>query len=355
MNLRPLPSRMTSTTAVTSGTNTSRSAGSVVSCYARSASARAASAHSVRSASTHVASASRATSYHSIYTRPENQEQQVRVRVSIGSTDRDIFIPVDIMVGAFLKVVCMEMGVQPTVAEFGWKLSNEILLLPPRELKTQVQLEDAIEAMLRLQSGSRRLKVIALVVVHLNYHGLAYRSQMLLLDRKFSCANHPHRWCYVRPGSETPDDHQGLGEEELHIWAKRMYDGLADPTGKVPPDCFDWQRDRASYGGIAGKKTIYNHDDQSEALTLQSVLQVLNTKYPLLNFYQYQDCLTKRGIVYAVNALHFDHQYYMALGMSEGAIGTFLEEVEKAFKSDVLGKPGVGNREPSVAAMSIIT
>ncbi|KAF9044319.1 hypothetical protein BJ165DRAFT_1528872 [Panaeolus papilionaceus] len=234
MNLRPLPRHSHTTTSTPATTSRAR--------YARSASVRATS-ELARSASTYVASASGIASHHSVYTRPGNQKKQVRVRVSLGPTDRDIFIPVDMMVGTFLRVVCMEIGVHPAVAEFGWRLSNESSSVPPRELKTQVQLEDAFEAILKYQRGSRRrLKVVALVIVHLNYYGLAYRSQMLLLDRKLSCANHPHCWCYVKPGSETPDDHQNLGEEELHIWAKKMFDGLADPTGKVPPDSFDWQQ-----------------------------------------------------------------------------------------------------------------
>ncbi|KAF9032187.1 hypothetical protein BJ165DRAFT_1410898 [Panaeolus papilionaceus] len=256
------------------------------------------------------------------------------------------------MIGTFTRFICTELGVHPTVATFGWKLSNESQSVPPRELKTQAQLEDAIGAVLKLQNDRRRLKVIALVMVHLNYYGLAYRSQMLLLDRKLCCVNHPHRWCYVKAGSQTAEDHQGLGEEELHLWAKRMYDGLADPTGRVPPDCFHWWRatDPASqtYGGIIGKKTTCDPNDRTEALSLASVLEVLDDKYPLLNFYQYQDRLIERDIIYAVNVVHFGHQYYLSLGMSEGAIGIFLEEVEQAIRSDALERTEV-ERELSIA------
>ncbi|KAF9031050.1 hypothetical protein BJ165DRAFT_1535542 [Panaeolus papilionaceus] len=225
------------------------------------------------------------------------------------------------------------MKVHPVTAEFGWRTTLDNQTIPPQGLQTQAQLEDAFQEVLRLRTRGQQFKVNALVIVHLNYHGLAYRSQMLLLEQQLQCANHPHHWCYIRPGTETPNDHQGLGVHELHLWGKRMYDGLADPTGTVPPDCFAWlniHSTRMVYGGIVGQELTYDPVNGTEAILLETVLDQLNTKYPRSNFFQYQDRLRERGIIYAVNALNFGHQYYMSLGMCEGVIGTFLEELNRA-------------------------
>ena len=106
------------------------------------------------------------------------------------------------------------------------------------------------------------------------------------------------------------------------------------------------------YGGIVGQELTYDSGNGTEALLLETVLDALNTKYPQSNFFQYQDRLHEQGIIYAVNALNFGHQYYMSLGMSEGAIGTFLEELKKATRreSESEDKIMAVERELSVAA-----
>ncbi|KAF9045030.1 hypothetical protein BJ165DRAFT_1527960 [Panaeolus papilionaceus] len=277
----------------------------------------------------------------------------VCVRIPLDNGHRDIYVPTNIMRGIFVGMLCAEMNVHPVTAEFGWKTTEDNEGLPPRALQTQAQLQDAINVVLGLQRRDQQSN--ALVIVHLNYHGLAYRSQMLLLDKRLRCANHPHRWCYIRPGTDTPEDHQGLGVHELHMWGKRMHDGLADPTGTVPPDCFIWSNPyptQVVYGGIIGQVSTYDSNNKTEALLLETVLDALDAKYPCSKFSQYQDRLYERGIFYAVNALHFGHQYYMSLGMSEGAIGTFLEELKRATRKDSELEDEIAaiERELSVAA-----
>ncbi|KAF9043141.1 hypothetical protein BJ165DRAFT_1529251 [Panaeolus papilionaceus] len=185
-----------------------------------------------------------------------------------------------------------------------------------------------------------------------NYCGLAYQSQMLLLENKLRCGRHPYRWCYIKPGTETADDHVGLGEAELHLWAQKMYDGLADPLGGVPPNCFSWWQPQAQqtlkYDSIIGKKTVSDYDDNTEALLLESIFTTLDEKYPQSKFSQHKDRLYQEGIIYAVNALHFGPTYYMSLGMKEGSVGVFLEEVRRSVVSDERERARVA-RELSVA------
>ncbi|KAF9047616.1 hypothetical protein BJ165DRAFT_1526903 [Panaeolus papilionaceus] len=281
-------------------------------CKSRSASAR-------RTVSARTVSARRSASVRQVQRNPNfRQEVCVRIPLDLDNGHKDIYVPTDIKLGEFVGMLCAEMKIHPVVTEFA-------------------QLENAIQEVLRLQMRGQQSRVNPLVMVHLNYHGLAYRPQMLLLEQRLRCANHPHRWCYIKPGTETREDHQGLGVHELHMWGKRMYDGLADPTGTVPPDCFNWSNPystRMIYGGIVGQELTYNSGYETEALLLETVLDALDTKYPRSNFFQYQDRLHERGIIYAVNALHFPHQYFMSLGMSEGAVGTFLEELNRAMRRD---------------------
>ncbi len=53
-------------------------------------------------------------------------------------------------------------------------------------------------------------------------------------------------------------------------------------------------------------------------------------KYPKLNYPQYEDALAKHGILYAESVLDFGKDFYLNLGMAEGAIGPFTKGVGKA-------------------------
>jgi len=68
----------------------------------------------------------------------------------------------------------------------------------------------------------------------------------------------------------------------------------------------------------------------AESLPLNEVLADLNTKYPKLHFDQYEAILEKHGIVYAESVGEFSRDFFVGLGMAEGAVGPFLKGTRKA-------------------------
>jgi hypothetical protein len=50
----------------------------------------------------------------------------------------------------------------------------------------------------------------------------------------------------------------------------------------------------------------------------------LDNKYSKLKFLQYKTALEEKGIVYAEGVTEFPKEYFIKLGMPEGAMGPFL-------------------------------
>jgi hypothetical protein len=74
--------------------------------------------------------------------------------------------------------------------------------------------------------------------------------------------------------------------------------------------------------------------DGEESLSLADVVTCLDKKYPQLALLQYLPILKDQGIVYADSVGSFEKDYYIGLGMPEGAVGPFLSGVKKALKSE---------------------
>lgn len=70
--------------------------------------------------------------------------------------------------------------------------------------------------------------------------------------------------------------------------------------------------------------------DIVESLTISDVLDELHDRYPKLDFPQYADILADKGIVYAESVVDFDKDFYLELGISEGAIGPFMKGIHRA-------------------------
>ena len=60
----------------------------------------------------------------------------------------------------------------------------------------------------------------------------------------------------------------------------------------------------------------------------------LHVKYPKLNFPQYEVVLADKGIVYAESAIDFDNDFYLDLGIAEGAIGPFKKGISWALRHE---------------------
>ena len=84
----------------------------------------------------------------------------------------------------------------------------------------------------------------------------------------------------------------------------------------------------------------YSSDNgtDSESVTISDVLIKLHVRYPKLNFPQYEDVLADKGIVYAESAGDFDRDFYLELGIPEGAIGPFIEGINRALYRKKKGK-----------------
>jgi hypothetical protein len=76
----------------------------------------------------------------------------------------------------------------------------------------------------------------------------------------------------------------------------------------------------------------------SESLTISDVLAELHVRYPKLNFPQYEDVLADKGIVYAESVGDFNRDFYLKLGISEGAIGSFVKGIDRALYCEKMGK-----------------
>jgi hypothetical protein len=74
-------------------------------------------------------------------------------------------------------------------------------------------------------------------------------------------------------------------------------------------------------------------DSEEESLPLADVVAHLDPKYLWLNLPQYLHVLKDKGIFYAESVGSFEKEYYVRLGMAEGAVGLFLTGVKKALKS----------------------
>lgn len=70
-------------------------------------------------------------------------------------------------------------------------------------------------------------------------------------------------------------------------------------------------------------------DSDEEALLLSDVINRLHRKFPLLNLPQYIPLLKQVGIVYAGTVAEFGRDFYIDLGMTEGAVGRFLSGVKR--------------------------
>lgn len=97
-------------------------------------------------------------------------------------------------------------------------------------------------------------------------------------------------------------------------------------------------------------------DSEEESLLLADVVARLDRKYPQLVLPQYLPVLKDHGIVYAESVGGFENEYYIGLGMAEGAVRPFLDGVKRTLKmgrkekkrAKYLGKENEYNRDESV-------
>jgi hypothetical protein len=74
----------------------------------------------------------------------------------------------------------------------------------------------------------------------------------------------------------------------------------------------------------------YEDSNDDKSLPLTDVLGKLDNKYPKLKLLQYKSALEEQGIICAESVTKFPKEYFINLGMPEGAVGPFLRGVKKA-------------------------
>ncbi|KAF9051314.1 hypothetical protein BJ165DRAFT_1524264 [Panaeolus papilionaceus] len=283
----------------------------------------------------------------------------VLVRVVLDGALSDMLVPRDTTLVAFVAQVCDVLGVSPNVAKLGWKTSDEPKHSMPHELRTEVQLKAAFETLIRSQSNPRRFKCIALNIIHLNPEAVLYEAELRLLQEKLRCAVHVEnggRWCYIKPGSNSndADAHIPLGIEELNLWAKKMHDGDADTTGTLPPNCFRWATHVTLGTSMMLKRKYTVNDDRvpddEEEMLLSTLLWSLNGRFPRLSFPRYTGKLQAKGLIYARSILHFGAEYFVGLGMHEGAVGILLEETERSLRLHIQGSHRQTKRQKNMSS-----
>ncbi len=85
-------------------------------------------------------------------------------------------------------------------------------------------------------------------------------------------------------------------------------------------------------------------------MSLSNVIDRLHRKFPQLNLPQYVPLFEKEGIVYAETVAEFSKDFYIRLGMTEGAAGRFLSGVKRILELERRGKKRARayNKENSV-------
>lgn len=92
-------------------------------------------------------------------------------------------------------------------------------------------------------------------------------------------------------------------------------------------------------------------DNDDESPLVSDILQVIDRKYSQLNLPQYMPLLEEQKIVYAETVLEFEVDYFVGLGIPEGAVRP-LAGVRKTLQSKKKAKTQkrtrIFNREESI-------
>ncbi|PPQ81018.1 hypothetical protein CVT25_014526 [Psilocybe cyanescens] len=292
---------------------------------------------------------------------------------------KDIEIEVDITLQDFLSCMCANMGLDPQTAQLGWKAPNDVKQGLARQLATEDNLKTAFHDLLKMKHSVCRMREVVMCIIHTNpcpveelkkktdgncTTNFSYREELQIVQEKLS---------------EKPNEHITLGLEVVMLWAQKLKDNPeVDHECIIPPNCLSLdhlhkRKCRASgkktgtnptaqpihvnitnnplagstsanlfsYASHGAKCTIsYSSDDDtdSKSLSISDVLAEIHVRYAKLNFPQYEDILANKGIVYAESAMDFDKDFYLELGIPEGAIRPFMKGINCVLHHERKGK-----------------
>lgn len=126
---------------------------------------------------------------------------------------------------------------------------------------------------------------------------------------------------------KTPGSKSSAPEIHVHINNAPLSD---HNTSTRTPSHLPIKRRFSSVSESAGSDS----DSDEEALPLSDVLRQLNRKFPQLYLMQYLPLLQKQGIIYADTVSDFKKEFYVKLGIPEGAVGPFMSGVKKALERE---------------------
>ncbi len=99
-----------------------------------------------------------------------------------------------------------------------------------------------------------------------------------------------------------------------------------DRTASVPgPSTQNLKRSHCS----VSTEEDSDSDSDEEALLLADVINKLHRKFPQLNLPQYMPLFEEQDIIYVETISHFTKDYYIDLGLTEGAISQLLSSIKK--------------------------
>jgi len=92
------------------------------------------------------------------------------------------------------------------------------------------------------------------------------------------------------------------------------------------------------YSMLSNSSEDDSSDSESESLTVSEILDDLHQRLPKLKLPQYKQILEDHGISYAECVSDFNQEYYIELGMAEGAVGPFLKGINRALQCEKRGR-----------------
>ncbi|PPQ83792.1 hypothetical protein CVT24_007267 [Panaeolus cyanescens] len=288
---------------------------------------------------------------------------RILVPLRYGNSLRTVFIPHATKVSprSIYKDIydAMELDVSArNLVNIGWKTSDDSVRSACHELSTDEHMLQAIDKITGIQTNPRRKRDISLLILYVDKCDGGSDSYIRVLQSKLQCNEHrwPNRWCYVSP--QGPEMHVPLGPEDLALWGRKIKDGIADPTGAIPPGCFSWAplqnpptlgsaKICAASTGLKNDLVINcsfqsdystdsEDDDEPESVLVSSVLRSLDQKYPKLALPSYQDVLASNGIVYAASIADFKPSFYVNLGVPAASVGIVLRGASQALQRQTL-------------------
>ncbi|KJA14422.1 hypothetical protein HYPSUDRAFT_208729 [Hypholoma sublateritium FD-334 SS-4] len=229
---------------------------------------------------------------------------------------RDIDFPADIPREDFFDRVLANMALDRATAQLGWRSNDEPKRGPVHRLAIDDSddVDGAFRTLLKTKNRPRRQREVFMEIIHLNPAPVQARKKKTSRVHK-SSASQP-----LIPPIHVHINNVPLTKSNINPTAGPATRGLKRSRS---PDSAEESTDS---------------DNNKEALSLSDVIDRLHRKFPQLNLPQYVPLFEQEGIVYAETVAEFGKDFYIHLGMTEGAAGRLLSGVKRILELDKRAK-----------------